>query len=93
MKLNGGWDNYRFEIIEEREFETRREAEKYETELIRQTETQMGILNKNKCGRVPDVGHTWYYKKRDSYLEKANNYYYQNRERILTRLQEIRDTN
>ena len=91
MKLNGGWDNYKFEIIEEREYETRGEAEKYETELIQRMETQMDILNKNKCGRVPDVEHTWYYKNRNSYLQKANNYYHQNKERILQKMKEVRD--
>lgn len=91
MKLNGGWDNYKFEIMEEREFETRSEAEKYETQLIRQIETQMDILNKNKCGGMPDVQHRWYYKSRDAYLEKANTYYHMNKERILARLKEKRD--
>lgn len=91
MKLNGGWDNYKFEILEEREYETRSEAEKYETELIRKAENEMDILNKNKRGQIPDVKHKCYYNNRESYLKKANDYYHLNRVRILERLKMIRD--
>ena len=97
IRENGGWDNWDMVIIEEYDCMSKRDAELRETFWIKHYENipNTVILNtyKLQMGSVPDNSTCkWYYKHREQNMQIGRSYYYKNRDSILKRQRELRET-
>ena len=77
IRANGGWDNWRMELIEYYACNTNLELERREGQHIIELKAS---LNKKVAGRTKQE---WYEANKDKQLEKVKLYYQKNRDKQL----------
>lgn len=81
INANGGFDNWKMDIVEEVETEDKADVYKREQYWIEQTEVKLN--KRNAVFSMNDYMKKWYKNHRDSILDKKKDYYTNNREKRL----------
>ena len=78
IRANGGWDNWRMDLVEEIEFGTRQELNRREGEVI---QSRGATLNRQVAGRTVQESNKGYYDShRDAILAHQRQLYNDNKE-------------
>lgn len=81
INSNGGFDNWKMEIIEEVETDNKADVYKREQYWIDQTETKLN--KRNATFSINDYMRGWYKKNREIVLGKKKGYYQDNKDKRL----------
>ena len=108
IRDNGGWDEWKYEIVDEVEVALRNDAARYEGEYIIKYDA-INKLNDIVAGRTPkeyreqnkeqlsqynkQYNKQYHEQNREQILQKQKQYYQQNREQILQRQKQYNEQN
>jgi hypothetical protein len=93
IRGNGGWDNWKMVEIEKRISINKRDAEKYEQELINKFESDLNTQKAYNDTTKKDANHSYYMENIDKIKERIKIYQSENNDKIIESRKVYRDNN